>query len=737
MYSPFISIIIPTLNAGKDLPRFIEALKRQSYSRKKIELIVADGGSVDDTRKIARRYQAKIVDNPDVWAETGVYYGMKEAKGEILMILAVDNFFTKKTDIGEVVNIFRDKSIFAAFPKQKSGKNDSLFTKYINTFTDPFNHFIYGKAANARTFKDIYQVIEHNNIYDVYDFSTYPVKPILALAQGFSVRREFIKIRKDQYDDITPIYHLINNHYRIGYIHSVSIIHHTVFGLNHFIQKQMRAIINVFKKRNFGLFHRKDSLTFKQKILIYLFPLYGITVIPSLLYAIYQSLVSKEPVWLFHPVISFISSVIIIKETAWKLMTDPVFLFKFGKEKVLHDLSGKNITKIAFFLTTFLEYGGGVEHRFTKMANHLSESKNFHADVVTLNDQLSRRIFQMMGIYYHRNFSHQVIYKDRIKDIMVQLGNAKYIKAVDFRNLREILSQYDIIYSKNEVLEAFILKFLLGYSRLPPVIFGCHTSVYYPNPINFHTKIHNFLYNSSIYTFLASGVVKFIALNPLDRKILTRNFPSENIHLVRSIFSAEDFIKSVSKYRLDLKKDPQKYNILWAGRITAQKGVDDLVKIISHFNQSEFKDKIIWNIAGDGEERQTIINLANISGNVNFLGYLDHRYMAYLYKQNDLFICTSQWESFGNTILEAQYMNLPVISYDIPGPRSIVIEGKTGVLVNNMNQFIMAIEKFAAGKIIMKNISRIIKGKFHIKEDYEILYKIINQIRKPKVRYNH
>lgn len=86
-----LSIIIPTWNEEKCLPKLLECIKRQSF--RDYEVIIADADSTDRTREIARKYNCKIVKGglPAV----GRNKGAKTAKGDILLFLDADVQFDK------------------------------------------------------------------------------------------------------------------------------------------------------------------------------------------------------------------------------------------------------------------------------------------------------------------------------------------------------------------------------------------------------------------------------------------------------------------------------------------------------------------------------------------------------------------------------------------------------------------------------------------------------------------
>ncbi|MGB9676063.1 MAG: glycosyltransferase family 2 protein [Candidatus Bathyarchaeales archaeon] len=67
---PLVSVIIPTYNSQNNIRQCIISIKRQTY--KKIETLVVDRYSSDNTRKIAEELEAKVflLDGKEVKRET-------------------------------------------------------------------------------------------------------------------------------------------------------------------------------------------------------------------------------------------------------------------------------------------------------------------------------------------------------------------------------------------------------------------------------------------------------------------------------------------------------------------------------------------------------------------------------------------------------------------------------------------------------------------------------------------
>ena len=100
-----LSIIIPTLNEEKYLPKLLESIKKQNI--KSYEIIVADSNSNDKTREIARKFGCKVVKgrkNPG----SGRNNGAKVAKGSILFFIDADCYI-EDNFLQKALNKTKDK----------------------------------------------------------------------------------------------------------------------------------------------------------------------------------------------------------------------------------------------------------------------------------------------------------------------------------------------------------------------------------------------------------------------------------------------------------------------------------------------------------------------------------------------------------------------------------------------------------------------------------------------------
>ncbi len=127
-----ISIIIPTLNEEKYLPKILETIKKQTF--KDYEIIVADADSKDKTTEIALKYGARVVKGG--MPAVGRNAGAKVARGEFLFFLDADTKLPLNF-LENAYNEIQEKFIDLATCKINSISN-LLFDKVIQDVTNTY-----------------------------------------------------------------------------------------------------------------------------------------------------------------------------------------------------------------------------------------------------------------------------------------------------------------------------------------------------------------------------------------------------------------------------------------------------------------------------------------------------------------------------------------------------------------------------------------------------------------------
>lgn len=141
--SPFISIIIPTLNEENYIPRLLKSLTVQTL--KNFEVIVSDGNSDDETKNktlaFAHLFPLQLINstcrNPSFQRNTGA----KVARGKYLLFLDADTF-VHTTFIEDLTTLlYKEKPDYAATSIDFDSQElfDHFWSGMMNTLKPFFN----------------------------------------------------------------------------------------------------------------------------------------------------------------------------------------------------------------------------------------------------------------------------------------------------------------------------------------------------------------------------------------------------------------------------------------------------------------------------------------------------------------------------------------------------------------------------------------------------------------------
>lgn len=104
MSRPKISVITICLNSAGTIEQTIQSVVKQTY--RNIEYIIIDGGSVDGTASIIKKYSSHIsilVSEPDNGIYDAMNKGMAMATGDWIHILNSDDYYVNSTSLERIV----------------------------------------------------------------------------------------------------------------------------------------------------------------------------------------------------------------------------------------------------------------------------------------------------------------------------------------------------------------------------------------------------------------------------------------------------------------------------------------------------------------------------------------------------------------------------------------------------------------------------------------------------------
>ena len=198
----------------------------------------------------------------------------------------------------------------------------------------------------------------------------------------------------------------------------------------------------------------------------------------------------------------------------------------------------------------------------------------------------------------------------------------------------------------------------------------------YPKLNYFRLLFWKKLYSRANYIITMTNKTKDLIIDKLD-------YNASNISTVYNPIITKK-IKQLSYEEINESDEIifKKKVIISVGRLTRQK---NYLLLLEAFNKKDIRENYNLLIIGEGEDRDKLEKYIKVNGlteNIYLKGFCLNPFK--FISKSFLYISSSKWEEPGHSILEAGYLNLPIITSDCPnGPKELYIHKKNAFVFKN------------------------------------------------------
>lgn len=334
---PTISIIIATFNSERTLEKTLESIKKQVYPQNKIEILVIDGGSTDNTKSLAKKFHCKIIPNPKTELIFAKHIGFFKASGKYLMYLDSDEVLENPNSFTLKYEAFKkDRRIKAVMSSgYKTPKDFSPINYYINEFGDSFSYFIYRESkGNEFLVMNWSEKYKNEKVYEdknciVFSFLDVKPLPLIELWAGGCMidlkyaKSTFLQIKGNP-ALIAHFFYLLNSKKALLAITKKDpTIHYSSSNLYKYLKKISSRVQNNVYQTDMGkggFVGREQFQPFWLHLKKFLFVPYSLSIIFPLIDSAYLAITRKKLIYFVHIFLCIYTAFIIIYYYSLKLL---------------------------------------------------------------------------------------------------------------------------------------------------------------------------------------------------------------------------------------------------------------------------------------------------------------------------------------------------------------------------------------------------------------------------------
>lgn len=327
LYKPTISVIIPVYNGASRLESCLSSICSQTYPREKLEIIIVDDDSTDETKEIADKFGCIVVRNGSHNPERGKSIGINYATGEYLFFIDDDNIIPHRLWLEKLVDaVINENCVGGQVAKFAYNKKASLPDRYMALMGtgDPAIFYLHRRDHMMKyetRWKLGGKVLKETQDYYKIQFDKHSLPTIGS--QGFIIQKQYVKMIKWE-----PYFYHIDANYeliKLGYDNYIILKDEVVH--NH--SKSYREFVNKIKRNSKQLGEANQYRTYSYNLSMVRMIALGLT-LGTFVVPCYDSIkgffYEHDWAWFIHPFLSFriallYASAVIFKSNDMKKIT--------------------------------------------------------------------------------------------------------------------------------------------------------------------------------------------------------------------------------------------------------------------------------------------------------------------------------------------------------------------------------------------------------------------------------
>lgn len=302
-----VSFIVPTLNEERNIDRCLASVAKQTYPHELIEVVIADACSSDATRAISDAWAKscgitlRILENPRKVAEFGKAIAIQSSASDFIVMLDADNEIVQPDWLECALiafDVFPDIYGYESYCLRiPNGKPITNYLACCRIFCDPL-------ASDIAIQPSLLRTVDSSGL----TYQKYHLPPgFPSGANGYIFRRDRIQhlLDCDTFEEGQVSLKLsFSEQPYFARIVGYGIYHHYTTSFMAFVRKRAKIAIKFTTRSQ----QHETWVDYTGKRL-YIYAFLDLTAIYPLLYSVVQAIRRKEPLWLLHAPVCFLTVV--------------------------------------------------------------------------------------------------------------------------------------------------------------------------------------------------------------------------------------------------------------------------------------------------------------------------------------------------------------------------------------------------------------------------------------------